>query len=282
MPVYEYVCIDCNHRFALELIMEEFEANPIIQCPQCLGNNIEDTVKNFIRGLNIDECNECEEIEHLQEAYHINVAPLFWQGKGVKNIPLVMIGSNPSVVGTPNEPRRREVTFEYYFDYYQNRNESEQINKVQALERGITIPKGYWGRCYNLAARKLITGREVRRWKDYVLMEAIHCFYNSENSLNRVQRARIAKTCFNRHTRNMLLFLKPKMIVLLGDTPFELLREYLGAPNEYGFYRMTIEGEINGIGNILHIPVMKHRHPNFRGRFYFDDQIYEAFREFVG
>lgn len=241
------------------------------------------TPREFIQRQNIFTCNDCQDIIQLQDNHNINVHPLFWQGEGVENIPLVIMGGNPSVVGTPNEPRRGECDFEYYFDYYQNRAASERINKIQARNLGIGYPVNHWTKCHNLA-KKLITHREVQRWKNYVLMEAIHCFYNRENDLNSVQRAAVARTCFNKHTRNMLLFLKPKMIVLLGDIPYELLNQlkYLRELDVYKFCRMTIEGEINGVNNTLHIPVLRHRHPNYRGPFYCDDKVYEAFREFAG
>jgi hypothetical protein len=193
------------------------------------------------------------------------------------------MGGNPSVVGTPNEPKRGECDFDYYFDYYQNRTESERINKIQARDLGIGYPVNYWTKCYKVA-KKLITDMELQRWEDYVLMEAIHCFYNKESYLNSVQRAAVARTCCNKHTRKMLLFLKPKMIVLLGDTPYELLNQLgcLGELNVCKFGRMKIEGEIDGENNTLHIPVLRHRHPNFRGRFYCDDKVYEEFRKFAG
>ncbi|MBF0557773.1 MAG: hypothetical protein HQL08_03220 [Nitrospirae bacterium] len=240
------------------------------------------TPYEFIQQQNIFTCNICAAIIQLQANRNIDVCPLFWQGEGVENIPLVILGSNPSVVGTTNEPRRGECIFHYYFDYYQNRTESENINKTQARALGIRIPLRHWTMCHNLA-KKLIAPREVQRWKDYVIMEAIHCFYNSEDDLNEVQRAMVASTCFSNHTLKQLLFLKPKMIILLGDTPFELLEEYLGVPHgEHGFYRITLTGELNGATNTLSVPVMRHRHPNFHGKFYFADEVYNSFRVFAG
>jgi hypothetical protein len=205
------------------------------------------TPRAFIQGQHIFDCNDCQDIIQLQASHNINVLPLFWQGEGVEHIPLVIMGGNPSVVGTPNEPKRGECTFDYYFDYYQNRSESERINQMQAREQGIRIPLRHWTMCYKLA-KKTIAHREMQRWKDYVLMEAIHCFYNRENDLNRFQRAGVASTCFNRHTRDMLLFSKPKMMVLLGDIPYELLNQlgYLGELNVCSFGRMKIEGKIDG------------------------------------
>jgi len=93
-------------------------------------------VKDYIRSLNIKECNDCEEIRALQAANNknIKVAPLFWQGEGRAGIPLVIMGINPSVVGTENEPKRGCV-FETYFNYYQNRKYSEKENIQQANER---------------------------------------------------------------------------------------------------------------------------------------------------
>lgn len=242
------------------------------------------TPYEFIQRQNIFTCNACPDISQIQSNRNINVCPLFWQGEGVANIPLVIMGGNPSVVGTPNEPRCGECDFDYYFDYYQNRAESERVNKMQARERRIRIPLRHcWTMCHNLA-KKLIAHRQVQRWKDYVLMEAIHCFYDRENDLNRVQRARVARTCFNKHTRDMLLFLKPKMMVLLGDIPYELLNQlgYLVELDVCKFYRMKIKEEIDGESITLHIPLMRHRAPNFRGPFYCDDKVYGAFREFAG
>ena len=241
------------------------------------------TPYDFVRQQNIFDCNTCPEIIHLQINHNINVCPLFWQGKGVENLPLVIMGGNPSVVGTPNEPRCGERDFDYYFDYYQNRSQSERINKIQARTLGITTPQAYWGRSYKLA-QKLIVDRKVERWKDYVLMEAIHCFYDRENDLDRVQRASVARTCFNKHTRDMLLFLKPKMMVLLGDLPYGLLNQlgYLEGLAICKFGRMEIEGNIDGENINLSIPVMRHRAPNFYGPFYCDDEVYQTFREFAG
>jgi hypothetical protein len=250
------------------------------------------TPKEFIKHQNIFNCNDCKEIIQLQARHNITVRPLFWQGEGVENIPLVIMGGNPSVVGTPNEPRRDDGRdFDYYFDYYQNRTESERINKVKKKrinrrrdrEDRIRIPLKHWTMCQNIA-KKLIAYREVHRWKDYVLMEAIHCFYNKENDLTRIQSAEVSITCFNKHTRNMLLFLKPKMMVLLGNVPYELLNElgYLKDIAVCKFGRMAIEGEIDGKRIALQIPVLRHRAPNFRGRPYCDDSVYAAFREFAG
>ncbi|MDH3345998.1 MAG: hypothetical protein OEL75_02320, partial [Kiritimatiellaceae bacterium] len=89
-------------------------------------------IKEYIKGLNIKECSSCEEIQQLQAAKNknINVAPLFWQGEGEVNIPLIIFGINPSVVGTPNEPKRG-CEFDAYFNYYQNRHESESASVIQ-------------------------------------------------------------------------------------------------------------------------------------------------------
>src|ERR1700690_4323114 len=90
-------------------------------------------IKRFIRNRNIIGCRECEDIMRLQENHDIEVAPLFWQGEGKQDIPLVIIGINPSVVGTPNEPQQG-WDFDDYFNYYQFRNNSEAVNKDQARQ----------------------------------------------------------------------------------------------------------------------------------------------------
>jgi hypothetical protein len=248
------------------------------------------TPREFIQSQNIFGCNACQDIIHLQAEQNINVIPLFWQGNGREHIPLVIMGGNPSVVGTLNEPRRGECNFDDYFDYYQNRAESETINEEQALvhnsgrerEDRITIPKKYWTMCHKLA--KKIVGEDVQRWEDYVLMEAIHCFYNREDDLNVAQQNNVARACFNKHTRNMLLFLKPRMIVLLGELPYKQLKQLVDLEELEGnrFFMIRIEGELNGTNNVLHIPVLRHRHPGFYGPFYSGNEVYEEFRKFAG
>ena len=134
-------------------------------------------MKAYIESLEIHKCTQCEEVKLLQSINNknIEVAPLFWQGEGKQNIPLIIMGINPAVVGTLDEPIRGG-DFDQYYDYYQNRHNSEKKNISEAREGGFLrrIPTNYWTRCHNMA--KSLVGNHVERWKDYVLMEAIHCF----------------------------------------------------------------------------------------------------------
>ena len=228
-------------------------------------------VKDYIKGLGIKECNECKEIQALQEAKNknIKVAPLFWQGEGRQGIPLVIMGINPSVVGTDNEPKRG-CDFESYFNYYQNRNESENENKKQARKGGFArkIPVGYWTRCQNLA-RQLI-GDETPRWKNYVLMEAIHCFYDKESDLGKEDSIKVIRRCFDTYTKQILLFLKPKKMVLFGKAPYELLLPHLEKViGDYEFCSLQIES--------LGIPVLRHPHPSgfASADFYMPDRYHD-------
>lgn len=229
------------------------------------------SVKDYIRSLNIKECSECKEIQALQAANNknIKIAPLFWQGEGREGIPLVFMGINPSVVRTDNEPKRG-CDFESYFNYYQNRNESENENKRQARTGGFArkIPVGYWSRCQNLA-RQLIVD-ETPRWKDYVLMEAIHCFYNRKSDLKKEDSINVARRCFDKYTKQILLFLKPKKMVLFGKAPHELLLPYLEKViGEYEYCFLQIER--------LKIPVIRHPHPTgfASTNFYMPDRYHD-------
>jgi putative FmdB family regulatory protein len=47
MPSYEYVCKDCNHGFTAFLSIKEFEAKPIIKCPQCQSDNVQKKLSEF-------------------------------------------------------------------------------------------------------------------------------------------------------------------------------------------------------------------------------------------
>jgi hypothetical protein len=216
---------------------------------------VEDAVRNFVRGLNIKECNECEQLQELQEAHHINVVPLFWQGRGRKNIPLVIMGINPSVVGTANEPQRG-CDFESYFDYYQNRAMSEAENIRLAREGGFVrrIPRLYWTICHRLASY-CIEGA-TPRWEHYVLMEAIHCFFNSIADLEPDETNALAARCFERHTKKILLELRARKMILLGKKPYEVFRQYANLEGEIDNYEYCAL-HVNG----LRIPVLMHPHP---------------------
>ncbi len=227
-------------------------------------------MREFIRNLNIKECNECEEIRQLQNARHINVAPLFWQGRGRPEIPLVIMGINPSVVGTANEPQRG-CDFDSYFDYYQYRAASEAENVQLAREGGFIrkIPVRHWTICQKLA-NYCIAG-ETPRWESYVLMEAIHCFYNNVADLTIDAANAVAARCFERYTKNMLMRLKPKKMILLGKQPYKIFRPYLEREiDNYEYCALTLDD--------LRIPVLRHPAPaGFNdGDFYRPDD-YEDF-----
>lgn len=311
-------------------------------------------MREYIQNLNIKDCNQCEEIQRLQHNHHITAAPLFWQGRGRPGIPLIIIGINPSVVGTANEPQRG-CDFESYFNYYQNRAASEvrnvrlanarlsygpefraedfnngftienlcqavrrcdsynlSNNSIEALntlmkqsglyekliaanrnkvpsnklkenidayakekeeKRLLTInrlvleeyypqetpklpnvPQNYWTRCHKIAGH--LTGRETPRWENYVLMEAIHCFYNRASDLSVEEAKTVSNGCFERYTKNMLKVLKPKKIILLGTEPYKVFKPYLlnKEIDNYKFCAMNLDG--------LRIPVLRHLHPN--------------------
>jgi len=69
-------------------------------------------MKTYVKDLKISECKHCNEVQALQATnnQNINVAPLFWQGEGKINIPLIIMGINPSVVGTTNYTTQREIS----------------------------------------------------------------------------------------------------------------------------------------------------------------------------
>jgi hypothetical protein len=252
MPDMGYACIDCNNVFIVNFPLNE------IECPQCHSDNV--------LSLNIKECEKCEEIRLLQNAQNIRVAPLFWQGKGRRNIPLVMMGVNPSLVGSPNEPQR-DCDFRGYFNYYQFRSVSEAEGRKLR----------HWGICHNIA-KKLIRS-EVPRWHDYVLMEVIHCFFNREEDLDKSQRLKVAKTCFNNHICKMLMLLNPKMVVVLGKTAYESLGQYLEPLPP--FHIMEIKCQPDS-GNSIKIPVLLNPHPNNRSGSgpYLSDTDYQDFKDF--
>lgn len=226
-------------------------------------------MRDYIRDLEIKECRACEEIRLLQNAHDIAVAPLFWQGEGKEDIPLVIMGINPSPVKTSNEPQTG-CNFDTYFNYYQDRNISEEENKriARATGRANEIPVRYWSICHNLA--KKFVGDETPRWKDYILMEAIHCFYAKESDLGPEDSRNVARRCFDNHTKSILMRLKPRKLIFLGKSPYELFLPYLErALSEYDYCALQIEN--------LRIPVMRHPHPRRRGQFYNP----EKYRDFL-
>ena len=149
------------------------------------------------------------------------------------------------------------VTSIIYYDYYQNRDVSERqallrLREKKLKEEHLTIPGKYWTISRNLATKVL--GYTTPRWKNYILMEAIHCFYNKSSDLSLNMSRVVADKCFGKHAGNILATLKPKMMVLLGNQPYEVLRKYLehGLSN-YECCALNIDG--------LRIPVLRHPHP---------------------
>ena len=43
MPIYEYVCNDCEHKFEL---LQSISADPAENCPTCKGNNVQKLISN--------------------------------------------------------------------------------------------------------------------------------------------------------------------------------------------------------------------------------------------
>ena len=46
MPVYEYICKDCQHCFEAVLTLKEHDKAEIL-CPKCNGHNVEQDVAEF-------------------------------------------------------------------------------------------------------------------------------------------------------------------------------------------------------------------------------------------
>ena len=181
-----------------------------------------DDLKKWLHKLRIHDCAECQDVVALQEKKNIHVAPLFWQGsgRGEKRTPLVFLGGNPSVVKSPNEPKRGE-DFDIWFDYYYNRDQSER-------DGGITLP--YWEKCKDYASW-IFPGVAVKPWRDYVLLETTHCFFNSEGDLDAPVLRKVSRKCFDRHTYWMIKKLKPLGIIIFGDVAWDTFRGRFGAIN---------------------------------------------------
>lgn len=47
MPVYEYVCRDCNREFTVFLSIREYETEPKIKCPKCESDNVQRKLTGF-------------------------------------------------------------------------------------------------------------------------------------------------------------------------------------------------------------------------------------------
>ena len=105
-------------------------------------------------------------------------------------------------------------------------------------------------------------------------MEAIHCFYNKKSDLRAKESIRVAEKCFDRHTKNMLMTLNPRMIVLFGKDPYQLLAnaKYLNKSlDDYQYGSLCVD--------TLRTPVLRHPHPaGFNpGPFYRPD-VYKNFK----
>jgi hypothetical protein len=180
------------------------------------------------------------------------------------------MGINPSVVGTANEPQKG-CDFDDYFHYYQDRAASEAENVRQAREGGFIrrIPVNYWTICHKLANYCIEGG--TRRWENYVLLEAIHCFYDTVADLGHAANA-VAERCFTRYTKNMLMRLKPQKMILMGQQPYKIFTPYLEREiDNYESCALTLDD--------LRIPVLRHPAPaGFNAGGFYRPEIYEAFR----
>lgn len=47
MPIYEYVCRECNHEFIVSLSLHEVEMKPTINCPHCNSNKVDKKISVF-------------------------------------------------------------------------------------------------------------------------------------------------------------------------------------------------------------------------------------------
>jgi hypothetical protein len=133
-----------------------------------------------------------------------------------------------------------------------------------------------WTRCYNLANYCVEGG--TARWKNYVLMEAIHCFFDRAHDLPPEAAKSVADRCFEKHAKKLLIALKPNKMILLGTPPYEAFRLYLEKKDiqNYDCGALTIDD--------LRIPVLRHLHPGTPvamadGGFYRKD-AYDHFKEY--
>ena len=169
-------------------------------------------------------------------------------------------------------------------DKYKEKTEEEKLEKVNrlALEEYYpqetpklpNVPQKYWTRCHKLA--KHLIGNQTLRWKDYVLMEAIHCFYDKESDLRKEDSMNVTRKCFDKHTKQILLLLKPKMMVLFGKAPYDLLSPYLDRGIlDYKFGSLRIEN--------LKVPVLRHPHPSSfvsKSDSFYKPEQYEQFKSY--
>lgn len=48
MPIYEYACKDCKHKFIVSLALKEVEMKPTIKCPHCNSDKVEKKFSAFM------------------------------------------------------------------------------------------------------------------------------------------------------------------------------------------------------------------------------------------
>jgi hypothetical protein len=230
-----------------------------------------DDLKNWLRETGIHDCAECPDVTTLHEKMKIRVAPLFWQGSGGdgNRTPLVFLGGNPSLVKSPNEPKRGEG-FDIWFDYYHNRDQSEK-------DGGITLK--YWEKC-NEFASSIFLGVPVRPWRDYVLLETTHCFFNKEDDLGEPAVLRkVSRKCFDRHTYWMVQKLKPMGILIFGEVAYDRFRERFRASNGLKWEQyatINLHGFDTAVMRFYH-PTGRHGHKNPPS----SDPIYQEFGRMI-
>lgn len=47
MPVYEYVCKNCNNLFTISITLKELSGKPQITCPQCNSTDVQKKIGPF-------------------------------------------------------------------------------------------------------------------------------------------------------------------------------------------------------------------------------------------
>jgi hypothetical protein len=197
-------------------------------------NNLEDhdmnetDLREYVRNCGIHNCQGCWNVRQYQKGKGITAAPAIWQGRARVEIPLLFIGCNPSLSGDNNVPENitagNEALKDQYFDYYQNRAESER--KAKGHDNVSAV--GYWDFCQGYAASILIgmLGREIERWQDYMLMEIINCYFNKPEDLGgKLELRHTARTCGRKYLFSNLKMLQPGGIVLLGEKSMEIFPE---------------------------------------------------------
>ncbi len=47
MPIYEYICKNCEHEFIVSLSLREVEMKPAINCPHCNSKKVDKKLSSF-------------------------------------------------------------------------------------------------------------------------------------------------------------------------------------------------------------------------------------------